>query len=170
MGKKISGQGWFLVKIEKRGPRPVAVLTGDHFWPDQKDIANAVAGVDSKESVLYGKSPIYLVKDSVMRVALGACRTKQALKLMDCNEGLHGKPCGKCEKCKEAREKMFTRAILGALELPDDDLSVKLRDAIRNVIGLSWSDAPWCEPMTEDEVNEVFEELGVTPANEGELK
>ena len=168
MGKKISGHGWFAVKIEMRGTRPVAVLTGDHFGPDQREIANAVAGVDSRESVLHGKSPIYLVKDSVVRVAFGASRMKQALKLMDCNDGLHGKPCGKCEKCKEAREKMFTRVILGALELPNDDMSVKLRDAVRNVIGLSWADAPWCEPMTEGEVNEVFEELGVTPANEGE--
>lgn len=168
MKKKISGQGWFLVRIEMRGTRPVAVLTGDHFCPDQKTIANAVAGVDGKESVAAGNSPVYLVKDSVVRVALGASRMKQALKLMDCNDGLHGKPCGKCEKCRAAREKMFTRVILGAIELPDNNLSMKLIDAIRNVIGLSWADAPWEEPMTEDEVNEVFEEQGVTPANEGE--
>ena len=168
MKKKISGQGWFLVRIEMRGTRPVAVLTGDHFCPDQKEIANAVAGVDSRESVVHGKSPIYLVKDSVMRVALGSSRTKLALKLMDCNDGLHGKPCGKCEKCRAAREKMLTMVILGAIELPDNNLSMKLMDAIQNVIGLSWADLPWEDPMTEDEVNEVFEELGVTPANEGE--
>ena len=168
MKKKISGQGWFAVKIEMRGTRPVAVLTGDHFGPDQYDIAKAVAGVEGKERVALGKSPVYLAKDSVVRVALGASRMKRALKLMDCNDGLHGKPCGKCEKCRTAREKMFTRLILGAIELPDDNLSMKLIDAIRKVIGLSWADAPWEEPMTEDEVNEVFEEQGVTPANEGE--
>ena len=58
MKKKISGQGWFLARIEMRGTRPVAVLTGDHFCPDQKTIANAVAGVDGKESVAAGNSPV----------------------------------------------------------------------------------------------------------------
>jgi hypothetical protein len=168
MGKKISGQGWFAVKIEMRGTRAVAVLTGDHFGPDERDIAKAVAGVDGRESAVSGGSPVYLVKDSVVRVAMGASSQKQALELSDCHDGLRGKPCGRCNKCMEARERMFTRVVLGALELPENELSNKLREAIQNVIGLSWTDAPWEEPMTEDEVNEVFEELGVTPANEGE--
>lgn len=168
MNKKISGQGWFAVKIEMRGTRPVAVLTGDHFGPDQYDIAKAVAGVEGKERVALGESPVYLAKDSLVRVALGASNMKLALKLSDCHDGLRGKPCGKCNKCKIARERMFTTVMLGAMELPKCNLSDKMRDAIRLVIGLSWSDAPWSEPMTEDEVNEVFEEQGVTPANEGE--
>ena len=168
MGKKISGQGWFAVKIEMRGTRAVAVLTGDHFGPDERDIANAVAGIDGRESAVSGGSPVYLVKDSVMRVAIWASRQKQALELSDCHDGLRGKPCGRCTKCMDARERMFTRVVLGALELPENELSNKLREAIQNVIGLSWADAPWEEPMTEDEVNEIFEELGVRPANEGE--
>ena len=72
MGKKISGQGWFAVKIEMRGTRAVAVLTGDHFRPDQKDIANAVTGCEGNDSALSGGSPVYLVKDSVVGVARGA--------------------------------------------------------------------------------------------------
>ncbi len=168
MGKKISGQGWFAVKIEMHGTRAVAVLTGDHFGPDERDIANAVAGVDGQESAVSGGSPVYLVKDSVVRLAIGASGQKKALVLSDCHDGLRGKPCGRCTKCREARERMFTRVVLGALELPENELSNKLREAIQNVIGLSWADAPWEEPMTEDEVNEVFEELGVTPSNEGE--
>jgi hypothetical protein len=168
MGKKTSGQGWFLVRIDKRGTRPVAVLTGDHFGPDQKEIANAVAGVDGNDSIKAGGSPVYLVKDSVVAIALGASKKKSALKLTDCRDGVRGKPCGKCNKCIEAKERMFTRIILGSIELPRTELSDRVRDAVQNVIGLQWADAPWCEPMTEDEVNEVFEELGVTPANEGE--
>lgn len=168
MGKKISGQGWFAVKIEMRGTRAVAVLTGDHFGPDERDIANAVAGVDGRESAVSGGSPVYLVKDSVVRVAIGASWQKQALELSDCHDGLRGKPCGKCTKCRDARERMFTRVVLGALELPENELSNKLREAIQNVIGLSWADAPWSEPMTDEEVNEVYEKMGVEPAKEGE--
>lgn len=163
MVKKISGQGWFAVKIEMRGTRAVAVLTGDHFGPDERDIANAVAGVDGRESAVSGGSPVYLVKDSVVRVAIGASRQEQALGLSDCHDGLRGKPCGRCTKCREARERMFTRVVLGALDLPENELSRKLREAIQNVIGLSWSDAPWSDPMTDEEVEAVFEELGVTP-------
>lgn len=168
MGNKISGQGWFAVKIEMRGTRPVAVLTGDHFRPDEREVANAFAGVYGNESVCNGGSPVYLVKDSVVDVALRASDMKLSSTLIRCHDGLNGNPCGKCEKCRAAREKMFTRVILGAIELPDNNLSAKLVDAIRNVIGLSWADAPWEDPMTEDEVNEVFEELGVTPVKEGE--
>ena len=79
-----------------------------------------------------------------------------------------GKPCGKCSKCMEARERMFTRVILGSLELPETDLSKRLRDAVQQVIGLPWTDAPWSGPMTDEEVEEVFEELGVAPVKEGE--
>ena len=168
MAKEKPVQGWFLVRIEMRGRVPVAVLTGDHFWPDEKDIANAVAGVDGKESAIAGGSPLYLVKDSVVRVALGAARMKSALKLSDCHDGARGKPCGKCDKCKDARERMFTRVILGSLELPENDLSKRLRDAVQQVIGLPWTDAPWSVPMTDEEVEEVFEELGVSPVKEGE--
>jgi hypothetical protein len=163
MGKKISGQGWFAVKIEMRGTRAVAVLTGDHFGPDERDIANAVAGVDGRESAVSGGSPVYLVKDSVVRVAIGVYRQKQSLGLSDCHDGLRGKPCGRCTKCMEARERMFTRVVLGALDLPENELSKKLRESIQNVIGLSWSDAPWSDPMTDEEVEAAFEELGVTP-------
>ena len=168
MGKNISDQGWFAVKIEMRGNRPVAVLTGDHFCPDQKSIANAVAGVDGKESVTAGGSPVYLVKDSAVRIALGAYRNKSALKLSNCHDGAFGRPCGKCAKCIEARERMFTRAVLGSLELPPSVMSEKARDAVRQVIGLQWADAPWSGPMTDEEVEEVFEELGVAPVKEGE--
>lgn len=168
MGKKISGQGWFAVKIEMRGTRAVAVLTGDHFRPDQKDIANAVTGCEGSDSALEGRSPVYLVKDSVVGVALGAYRMKQGLKIVDCHDGARGKPCGKCSKCMEARERMFTRVILGSLELPETDLSKRLRDAVQQVIGLPWTDAPWSGTMTDEEVEEVFEELGVTPVKEGE--
>ena len=168
MGKKISGQGWFAVKIEMRGTRPAAILTGDHFWPDEREIANAVVGVDGRESAISGGSPTYLVKDSVVRVALGASRTKHSLSLADCHEGPRGKPCGKCAKCAEAREIIFTRVILGGLELPECNLSKNLREAVRQVVGLPWADAPWSSPMTEGEVGNVFEELGIKPANEGE--
>lgn len=166
MGKKTSGPGWFLVRIEMRGTRAVAVLTGDHFGPGQREIANAVAGMDGKESVADGGSPVYLVKDSVVGLALSASRMKSALKLADCHDGLRGKPCGTCEKCAEERARMFTRVILGALELPGGDLPKRLRETIQQVIGMPWADAPWSEPMTDEEVERVFEELGVQPANE----
>lgn len=168
MGKKISGQGWFAVRIEMRGTRPVAILTGDHFRPDEREIANAVAGVDSKESIGSGKSPVYLVKDCVVDIAFRTSRMKLGTKLVDCHDGLRGKPCGTCQKCKDAMDRIFTRVILGALELPDADLSKRLISAIRNVIGMPWVDAPWSGPMTEEDVKRIFEELGVTPTNEGE--
>lgn len=168
MGKKTSGPGWFLVRIEMRGTRAVAVLTGDHFGPDQRAVANAVAGMDGKESVASGGSPVYLVKDSVVGLALAAARMKSALKTADCHAGPRGKPCGTCETCRDARDRLFTRVILGALELPGGDLPKRLRETIRQVVGLAWADAPWSEPMTDEEVERVFEELGVQPANEGE--
>lgn len=166
MGKKTSGPGWFLIRIDMRGTRPVAVLTGDHFGPDQREIANAVAGVDGKESVASGGPPVYLVKDSVVGLAISASRMKGALKLSECHDGLRGKPCGKCERCREARDRMFANVILGALELPGGDLPRRLRETIQQVVGIPWADAPWSDPMTDEEVKRVFEELGVTPANE----
>lgn len=152
-------QGAFAVKLSFDNGVS-AVLTGEHFNPDEVEVARVIVANESKESVACGGSPVYLVRDSVMRLALSARRN--ALRTMsECTSGTCGEPCGDCDTCRAAERDAFTRVILGAMELPSGDLSDRLRDSVSSVIGMVWADAPWEGAMTEEEVEDVFNELGV---------
>lgn len=163
-----SGHGVFPVKLEFGENGIEAVLTGDYFGPDEIGVAKAMACEDGARSVANGGSPVYLVRDSVVKLAVSSMRRALRSGASDCTSGTCGEPCGDCETCSAAEREVFTRVILGALELPDGDLSERLRDAVSSVIGLTWSDAPWEKAMTEEEAEEVFVELGVEKANRKE--
>ena len=161
------GNGVFLVKlIVGGGPRVEVRLTGEHFRPDEIGIAKAVAVKYGSESVANGGSPVYLVRDSVVRLALMSRKRALRAGLSECTSGTCNEPCGYCEECRNAEKDAFTRVILGAIELPTGSLAECLREAVSSVIGLPWADAPWEGAMTDEEVAEVFDELGVEEKTE----
>ena len=157
-----SGNGVFFVElVADGGPRVEARLTGEHFRPDEIGIAKAVAAKYGSESVANGGSPVYLVRDSVVRLAMMSRNRALRAGLSECTSGTCNEPCGNCEECRNAERDAFTRVILGAIELPDGSLAEGLREAVSSVIGLPWADAPWDGAMTDEEVAEVFDKFGV---------
>lgn len=162
-----SGHGVFAVELRMRNvPRVEAVLTGEHFSVDETGMAKAIAGRDGSALVANGGSPVYLVRDSVVKLALMSRRRALRSGMSECASGTCNEPCGDCEECRNAESDAFTRVILGAMELPSGDLSDRLRDAVSSVIGMVWADAPWESAMTDEEVEEVFNELGVKSKTE----
>lgn len=138
-----------------------ARLTGEHFRPDEIGIAKAAAVKYGSASLANGGSPVYLVRDSVVRLAMMSRRRALRAGLSECTSGTCNEPCGDCEECRNAEKDAFTRVILGAIKLPPESLAKGLRESISSVIGLPWVDAPWEGAMTDEEVAEVFDELGV---------
>ena len=159
--------GWFAVKLEAKDGKVTAVLTGDHFGEAESGVAKAVAAMDSKRSVLDGGSPVYLVRDSA--VGLAAYSAKKSVKdVSECRRGAKGGPCGRCAECKRARRDAFTHAILGSIELPCGDLSGRIKESVSSALGLMWLDAPWEGPMSEEDVDKLFDAMRVTRKQEGE--
>lgn len=157
-----SGHGVFAVELHIRnGNRVEAVLTGEHFCADEAGIAKAVSGIDGTSLSDDSDAHVYFVRDSVVKLALMSRRRALRSGLSECASGTCNEPCGDCEECRNAESDAFTRVILGAIELPSGDLSDRLRDAVSSVIGMVWADAPWESAMTDEEVEEVFNELGV---------
>lgn len=156
------GNGLFAVELlVKSGSRVEARLTGEHFRPDEIGIAKAVVVKYGSASVANGGSPVYLVRDSVVRLAMMSRGRALRAGLSECTSGTCNEPCGDCEECRNAEKDAFTRVILGAMELPSGDLSDRLRKAMSSVIGMVWADAPWESAMTDEEVEDVFRELGI---------
>lgn len=140
-------QGVFAAKLEVVNGELVAALTGEHFGADDADVASAVTGSCAGQAMMDGESPVYLVRDSVVDVAV---RSKR--RMGDCGT------------------EAFTRVVLGALSLPKSDLSSRLRNAVASVIGMTWVDAPWDGEMSEDDVEKVFDELGVETESRADSK
>ena len=162
-----SENGMFAVElILKNGPRVEARLTGEYFRPDEIGIAKAVAVKCGSASVANRGSPVYLVRDSVVRLAMMSMNRALRSGLSECTSGTCNKPCGYCIECRNAEKDAFTRIILGAIELPLGSLAEGLREAVSSVIGLTWTDAPWEGVMTDEEVAEVFYKLGVEDKTE----
>lgn len=158
-----NGQGWFVVKLPVRGGAPVAVLTGEHFSSDERMLAMATIGINGKSDIVDGGSPAFLAKDSAVRFALQARRRALRDGFSACHAGDKGMPCGECELCDAARNDAFTRILLGAVEVYGRGLSERLRNVLSSVVGSVWVDAPWETAMDDEEVDDVFKELGVEP-------
>lgn len=154
-------QGLFAVRISMRNGIPVAVLTGEHYDAGPVNVALSKATMDSKESILRGESPVYLVRDSVVRLAVDAKLRALRDGLSSCHDGENGIPCGECPVCIAAEDYAFTRIILGSTELPK--CGERLRKALSCMIGSVRVDAPWETAMDDEEVDKVFKELGVEP-------
>jgi hypothetical protein len=162
MNNENSGNGMFAVELlVESGPRVEARLTGEYFRPDEIGLAKAVAINYWSASVANGGSPVYLVKDSVVRLAMMSRDRALRAGLSECTSGTRQEPCGDCEECRNAEKDAFTRVILGAIELPQCRIAEDLREAVSSVIGFTWADAPWDGAMTDEEVADVFDELGI---------
>lgn len=160
---KSPNQGVFGVRLEMSGGGLSAVLTGEHFRPDELDVAAAVSGPSALEAATTDSSPVYLVRDSVVGLAVRSMDVAARRGSPDCHSGQGGAPCGVCEKCMDEGREAFTRVILGSLELPECDLARRVSDAVASVIGLAWTDAPWNGAMSDGDVEEVFTKMGVCP-------
>lgn len=135
--------GMFAVTLEIQDGTVVAKLTGDHFKAEEEDVSRAICGSCAMDLMSRQESPIYLVRDSVVGLAMCAMR-----------------------RMPYSQVESFTRSILGALELPDGSLSERLSRSVGSIVGISWADAPWDGAMSDEEVEKVFEEtkaLGLCP-------
>lgn len=160
-------QGLFACKIVVNNGKVEVALTGDHYGADEHGVARAMARTDGAFSAAKGGSPIYLVKDSVVDVAVRLYRRGLRHEASGCHDGPKGKPCGKCARCKSIALEQFSMVVLGTLDLPEaGGLSERVGDAVRQAVGLAWSDAPWARAMTEKEVERVFEVLEIKPGKD----
>ena len=157
---------FFVELIVYRGLRVEARLTGEHFRQDEIDIAKAIAVKYGAASVANGGSPVYLVRDSVVRLALMSRKRALRSGISECTSRTCNEPCGYCEECMNAEKDAFTRVILGAIELPTGSISECIREAVSSIIGIPWVDSPWDGAMTDEEVAEGFDELGVEDKTE----
>ena len=164
LGEKVPRQGLFAVRIKADDGRVAAVLTGEHFDADESAVAKVIVGDDGRESMTEGVSPVYLVRDSVIRLALSAYGKALMAVVSKCYDGPRGKPCGRCYVCKEAKSRAFTMLVMSSLELPECDLSERLKESVANTIGMTCADAEWSDPMTDEEVKRAFRKLGVKRA------
>lgn len=158
-------QGLFAVRISMKNGIPVAILTGDHFDCGSTNVAYAISKVESKEAMLRKESPMYLVRDTVVRLAMDTRRRALIGGFSECHAGNKGKPCGNCKKCIAAKDAAFTRVILGSMEIPDN--IDNLKTSLSSVIGLTWMDAKWDNAMTNEEVEKVFDEIGIAQNKQG---
>lgn len=159
-------QGLFGVKLEVVDGSLCAVLTGDHYEGDGKDKALEAFEETSRSTLASDSSPVYLAEDTVVRVAVQMMRRMIRDEAVDCHEGENGKPCGQCKTCEAAKREAFTHVVIGNLVVPGSDLHTRLDNVVRSTIGLGWVDSPWWPPFTDEEVEEVFEELGVNTRKE----
>lgn len=154
-------QGMFAVRLAFDGGVS-AVLTGEHYSPEEVGAARAIVAEESAKAMAEGSSPVFLVRDSVVKTALGARKHALRSGVSECASGTCGEPCGDCEACRKAERDAFTSVILGAMDLPEGSLAERLRAAVSSVLGMTWADSPWSTAMTEEEVDEVFTETGTT--------
>lgn len=155
-------QGLFACKITVKNGRIEVALTGEHYSPDERGVALAMARTDGAYSAANGGSPVYLVKDSVIGVAVRLYKRGLRHDASGCHDGPKGKPCGKCERCKATAGEQFAMVVLGSLDLPEcGGLSERLVDAVESAIGLTWTDAPWARAMNDKEVERVFDTLEI---------
>ncbi len=155
--------GLFGVKFDIVDGDLCAVLTGDHYSGGEAIRAVSMSDKTSKDAHIAGSSPTYLARDTVVRVAMQMMDRMLRYGAVDCHDGRGGKPCGSCKACETTKREAFTHVLIGNLAVPGSDLHNRLDKAVRSTIGLAWTDSPWMEPFTEEEVEEVFEEMGVTP-------
>lgn len=160
MGDSQEKQGLFAVRISIKNGVPVAILTGKHFNSESIDTAYDLLLAESKNAILRSKSPVYLVKDSVVKLALDAMRNALSYGMSSCRAGNKGKPCGTCMTCLAAKDEAFTRVVLGSIE-PIEGFQ-HLQIALSRAIGSTRVDATWDIRMSDKEVEEVFSSLGVT--------
>lgn len=160
--------GLFTARILADDGRIAVVLTGDHYAADE---SNAVAALQRKEhgvALAHDASPLYLIRDTGVRLAVDARRRVLQHGFEGCHDGRRNRPCGICVSCTRAKVSAQTRMMLGKIELPDDSLAQRLRAALGSVIGLNWIDAPWEIELTQPEINRLLKEIGISQEKKDE--
>lgn len=160
-------QGMFAVRLAFDGGVS-AVLTGEHYSPEEVGAARAIVAEESAKAMAKGSSPVFLVRDSVVKTALGARKHALRSGVSECASGTCGEPCGDCDACRKAESDAFTSVVLGAMELPEGSLAEMLRAAVSSVLGMTWADSPWSTALTDEEVEQVFDELNIKKGTEDE--
>lgn len=139
MGER-NERGLFAVRLPVEDGEIKARLTGVHYGAVARRKAYEAVARDERVAMTEGRSPTYLVPDSVVGLARNLVR--------------------RCDD-PQSKDDAFAGAVIWGLDLPGSGLGERLEDAVGAAIGMTWSDAPWNGAMSEEEVDEVFEELGV---------
>lgn len=146
---------WF---VAKRGAVR-AVLTGDHFYAGEEKDARDSERADAARALADKSSPMYLVPEAVVKTAYETGKGSAPLKLSSCRSGKGGKPCGKCGECERARDEFFDNMLLHAVDFGEDEFANRVKDAVASVLGSVSVSVPWAEPMDEEEVLELMNEM-----------
>ena len=160
--------GLFTARISADDGRIAVVLTGDHYAADESDAVAALQRKEQGMALAHDASPIYLIRDIGVRLAVDARRRVLQHWFEGCHDGRRNRPCGTCVACMRAKVNSQTRVLLGKIELPDDSLSQHLRAALGRVIGLNWIDAPWEVELTQPEINRLLKEIGISQEKKDE--
>lgn len=160
--------GLFTARISADDGRIAVVLTGDHYAANESDEVAALQRNEHGMDLANDASPLYMIRDTGVRLAVDASRRVLQHGFDGCHDGHRNRPCGTCVACTRAKVNAQTRVLLGKIELPDDSLAQRLRAALGSVIGLNWIDAPWEVELTQPEINRLLKEIGISQENKGE--
>lgn len=160
--------GLFTARISADDGRIAVVLTGDHYAANESDAVAALQRKEQGVALAHDASPLYLIRDTGVRLAVDARRRVLQHGFEGCHDGRRNRPCGTCVACTRAKVNAQTRVLLSKIELPDDSLAQRLRAALGSVIGLNWIDAPWEVELTQPEINKLLKEIGISQENKGE--
>lgn len=131
------GHGLFAVRlVPDWGGTVRAAPTGEHFGAHEHGAAEFTAEEAGRESVASGGSPVFLVRDATMRLAIGAMR--------------------RAIRAGRSSREAFTHVILGGI---GERAPERLADAVMSVTGILRLDEPWAGAMEENEVSLALSEL-----------
>lgn len=132
-------QGCFAVRLvrdKKIGVR--AQLTGQHWKEEDLAIAKAIVWEDSRQSILNHSSPIFLVPEHVVQCAV---------KYKDDPE--------------TATQIMMYAVSLTPSEKLSDEITGRIMASVQQTLGGTVIEVPWREPLSEEEINKIFNAFGV---------
>ena len=132
-------QGCFAVRLvrdKKIGVR--AQLTGQHWKEEDLAIAKAIVWEDSRQSMLNYSSPIFLVPEHVVQCAV---------KYKDDPE--------------TATQIMMYAVSLTPSEKLSDEITGRIMASVQQTLGGTVIEVPWREPLSEEEINKIFNAFGV---------
>lgn len=153
------GQGYFDVAFIAKDGFVQGVVTGGHFGPDERTAAMECVSDSARRSIVDKTSPLFLVPDSIVKMAYKTGIGEAPLRLSPCRSGPRRKPCGHCEECERARDVYFNDILLHAVDFCGDEFAEKVKASVLSVLGGSMMSVPWEGPMGEDEVHELVDAM-----------
>lgn len=164
----VDGHGRFGVRLEVSAGK-VSLSFSDRFHCQAGDVGNIDAdgfGTDVANIMENGSSPMFMVDDATTAEMLSARKGDASLVLSACHDGSKGRPCGKCKECARAREEFFVGGMLNEMDLPECDLSNRIRNAVASTIGCVNISTTWKESLSRSEAEEVLDELNNKKEND----